>query len=131
MFNKQYKEVKFLNKVLLVRKQLNLSQDAFGEKLGLTKSGVSKIERGERGLTDTMFKLVCSTYNVNPNWLRTGEGEMFNVNEEDELAYLIGGLFAEDSPFKKRFVKTMLKLDDAQWEQVQNLVKMLSEEKED
>ena len=59
-------------RIKLLRKTLNLSQDAFGEKLGIKKSAVSKIENGENGLKDQLAKLICRTFNVDYFWLTEG-----------------------------------------------------------
>ena len=37
-----------------LRKHFDLTQDVFGKKLGIKKSAVSKIEKGENGVTDQM-----------------------------------------------------------------------------
>lgn len=68
-----------------VRKFYNLSQEKFGEKLGVTKTAVSKMELGTYNVTDTMLKLICSEYNVNSEWLKTGNGEM--VIESDTFSF--------------------------------------------
>lgn len=64
-----------------VRKSLKLSQPAFGDQLGLSKDMVANIEYGRVELKDHVIKLICSEFNVNEHWLRTGEGEMFS-NEQ-------------------------------------------------
>ena len=69
--------VRLGSRVKLLRKQLNLSQEAFGLKLGVTGAGISKIENGLRNLTEQMIILICKEYNINESWLRFGEGEMF------------------------------------------------------
>lgn len=61
-----------------VRKCLNLTLEEFGVKIGVTKAAISKIERGDRNLTDQMAKSICREYNVNYDWLIYGEGEMFS-----------------------------------------------------
>lgn len=60
-----------------LRKELKLSGEKFGEKLGVKRSAISDIETGRNNLTDQMFLSICREFNVNENWLRTGEGEMF------------------------------------------------------
>ena len=65
------------DRVKLLRNTLQLNQETFGEKLGIKKSAVSKIEKGENNLKDQLAKLICKTYNVNYFWLRDGVGEMF------------------------------------------------------
>ena len=56
-----------------LRKELGLTM----EKFGVGKTAISKIENGERNLTDQMTLSICREFNVNGTWLRTGDGEMF------------------------------------------------------
>lgn len=60
-----------------VRKTLNLTQKKFGEKVGVTEGAFSNIEKGNRNVTEQMFKSICREFNVNEEWLRTGNGKMF------------------------------------------------------
>lgn len=69
--------MKINERVLLIRQTLGLSQEMFGEKIGLTKSGISNIEKGNRSVTERHIKLISSQFNVSEEWLRTGQGEMF------------------------------------------------------
>ena len=64
-------------RVKLLRRQLNISQAAFGKRLGVTGAGISKIESGQRSLTEQMIILICKEFNINEPWLRYGEGEIF------------------------------------------------------
>lgn len=61
-----------------IRKSLKLTLEKFGEKLGVGKTAISKIEKGENGLTDQMARAICREYNVNYDYLMDGEGEMFD-----------------------------------------------------
>ena len=65
------------NRMKLLRKTLGLSMEKFGEKIGLTKASISKIESGVTPLTQKNIKLICSVYSVDYFWLTEGEGEMF------------------------------------------------------
>lgn len=58
-----------------VRLLLHMSQEEFGKAIGLSKSGVSNIEKGERGLRDTYISAICTQFNIDSQWLRTGNGE--------------------------------------------------------
>ena len=66
------------NRFKQIREKLNLSQEEMGEAIGITRSGISNIESGKRSVSERHIKLLCSAYNINEHWLRTGEGEMFN-----------------------------------------------------
>ena len=52
-----------------IRKTLNLTLEKFGEKLGVGKTAISNIEKGNRNLTDQMAKAICREYNVNYDYL--------------------------------------------------------------
>lgn len=97
-----------------IRKTLNLTLEKFGEKLGVGKTAISKLEKGENSITDQMMLSICREYNVNENWLRTGEGDMFiKMTRNDELSQFVGQLMAtEDDSFKKRLVSALAALDE-------------------
>jgi transcriptional regulator with XRE-family HTH domain len=64
-------------RVKLLRNQLNMSQSEFGKRLGVTGTGISKIENGQRHLTEQMLLAICKEFNTNEKWLRYGEGETY------------------------------------------------------
>ncbi len=66
------------NRVKIVRKTLNLTQEEFGEKLGVGKTAISKIEKTERSLTKQMAKAISREYDINYIWLTEGSGNMFD-----------------------------------------------------
>lgn len=73
-----------------LRKTLKLTQEEFGKRLGVTKTAISRLESEDRNLTEQMVLSICREFNVNEDWLRTGEGEMFMlIPEDDEIASLV------------------------------------------
>lgn len=64
-------------RIKAIRKELGLTLEKFGEKLGVGKTAISKIEKNERNLTDQMAKAICREYNVDYDYLMYGEGDMF------------------------------------------------------
>ena len=66
-----------------VRKTLGLTLEKFGDRLGIKKAAVSKIEKGENSLTDANIKAICREFSVDYMWLTTGEGEMFVETDDD------------------------------------------------
>ena len=74
-----------LERLRIIRKNANLSQEEFAHSLGLKQGSYSDIERGKtKGISETILKLLSRTYQINKDWLLTGEGEMFDVSSEDE-----------------------------------------------
>lgn len=48
-----------------------------GDKIKLSQTHISSLENGARDATDRIISDICREFNVNEQWLRTGEGEMF------------------------------------------------------
>lgn len=64
-------------RLIEIRKSLNLSQTEFAEKIGLKQGSISDLETGRAKIVDRVILLICSKYHVNEHWLRTGKGNMF------------------------------------------------------
>ena len=62
-----------------VRKSLpqKTSQEAFAKLLGITRTAYNKYELGLVVPSDTFIQLLCTKFNIDEHWLRTGEGEMY------------------------------------------------------
>lgn len=61
----------------LIRKELGLTQEALAQKLGIGKSALSMIETGRASLSERNKNIIVQELNVNPEWLETGQGQMF------------------------------------------------------
>ena len=72
-----------------LRKELSLSQEAFGKRLGVTGTAISRIEIGNRAVTEQMILATCREFNVREEWLRDGSGEIFLDFTEDSLMTLL------------------------------------------
>jgi transcriptional regulator with XRE-family HTH domain len=94
-----------------IRKSLGLTLEKFGEKLGVGKTAISKIEHEQCSLTDANIKLICREFGVNYIWLTTGEGEMF-VDSDDDFIEKIDRIMAGEDDARKNIFKFMLSLND-------------------
>ena len=104
-----------------VRKTLDLTLEKFGEKLGIQKSAISKIERGDTNLTDTNIKLICREFNVDYIWLTTGEGEMF-VDSDDDFIEKIDRIMAGESDIRKNAIKALVNASTEDIEALDRLI---------
>lgn len=68
----------------LLRKSLNLSQAAFGSKLGVSRDVINNIENGRVELKELMVKSISSLFSIDENWLRTGNGNMY-IESDDSI----------------------------------------------
>lgn len=114
-------------RVNAVRKKEEMTMEQFGKKLGVQKSAISKIEKGERNLTEQMLLSICREFGVNEVWLRTGEGGVENMftklSEDDRFSINLGNLertenqlarnmlnaIAEASPEKLKHIEEFMK----------------------
>lgn len=75
-------------RIKLLRKSLKFTQAEFGDNIGLKATAIGLYESGDRNVTDRNINIICSTYNVNEQWLRFGDGEMFVENDKSILSLL-------------------------------------------
>lgn len=64
------------DRIKTLRKALHLTQQKFGDRIGLKQNSVALIEAGRETSDQTIFA-ICREFRVSEDWLRTGEGEMF------------------------------------------------------
>lgn len=115
-----------------LRKTLDLTQQEFANKIGIARGNIGSYEVGKNAPSDAVISLICKQFNVDENWLRTGEGEMFIKQTRDEqIASFIGTIQSnEDDSFKKRFVSMLSALDESDWEVLEKMVLMIHEKKD-
>lgn len=115
-------------RIFLVRKNLNMTMEKFGERIGITRAAISNIEKGNRSVTDQVAKAIFREYGVSENWLKTGEGEMFEPRSRSEvIAQFAGELMKEeDSSFRKQLIEVLAELDLREWEVLEGIAKKLA-----
>ena len=116
-----------------LRKTLGLTLESFGDKVGVGKSTISRIENGTNGLTEQMILSICREFNVNEEWLRYGTGEMFkDMTLDEEIISFIGDIqWDASNTFKKRFVSAIAKLNDEEWKVLEKIIPVCANEVEE
>lgn len=107
------------NRIKQLRKELGLTQEKFAERLSMKRNTIANYEIGRNEPIDAVISLICKEYNVNEEWLRTGEGDIFKKRlPSDEVAYFVEDLLEYDgngNPFYDMIIemmKTYRELDD-------------------
>lgn len=95
----------------LLRKTLKISQEEFGNRLGITGGGISKLEKGDRNITEQMVKSICREFGCDYEWFTKGEGEMF-VDSDDDIMETIDRIMLGENEFHKNLFKTFARLDE-------------------
>lgn len=96
-----------------VRLREKLSQKEFGEALGVSRDVYANIENNRVEPKDTFIKLLCATYHINEDWLRTGRGDMaVTLSKDDEFLNLIAEIQVSGDEFVMRLLRAYWNLDD-------------------
>ena len=115
-----------------IRKELDLTQQEFADRIGIKRNSVAKYETGENIPSSASISLICREFNVNEKWLRTGEGEMFiEIARDEQIASFVGGILKdEEETFKKRFISMLSALDESDWELLKKMIDLLQEKRD-
>ncbi|MGO5442920.1 helix-turn-helix domain-containing protein [Faecalimonas sp. LCP19S3_D12] len=79
-----------------IRHELGLTQTEFAKRIGLKQNSMALIESGKRNTSAQAILSICREYGVNENWLRTGDGEMFEELTEQQKLMKYTGLLLKD-----------------------------------
>lgn len=71
-----------------LRRDLNMTQTEFAKRIGSVQNTITGYESGRRNPSAPVIALICKEFDVREEWLRTGEGEMFNPKPSDVLDQL-------------------------------------------
>ena len=63
-----------------IRSAAKLTQADFAERIGLSRNYIAQVEMGIRDLSDRAIRDICREFNINEEWLRTGDGDMKTEN---------------------------------------------------
>jgi transcriptional regulator with XRE-family HTH domain len=83
-----------------IRQQSRLSQQDFGKHLGVSRDVIGNLEYGRVEPKEPFIDLLCHVFDINRDWLLTGEGEPTDTNIEsrkniDEAIRILGSLSPE------------------------------------
>lgn len=115
-------------RIRMLRKSLDYTQQKFADKLGVKRNTVGQWEIGRNVPTDAIILSICREFGVNEEWLRNGTGEMFEaVPEEDEYLKAAMQLSKNNDEIAMQAVIEYWKLDDASKEAIRKYVRNLAQ----
>lgn len=112
-----------------LRKALNLTQQRFAERIGSTQNAVTNYESGRRNPSGSVVNNICKEFDVNEQWLRTGEGEMFIKKSRDQdIAAFVGSILKGEPDFRRRFIAVLARMSVDEWMLLEEKIKEISNE---
>lgn len=70
-------------RIKALRKHLKISQDLFGRRIGISGASVSRLESGENEPSPQTVAFICKEFGVSEEWLRSGDGDMFQASSSE------------------------------------------------
>jgi transcriptional regulator with XRE-family HTH domain len=96
-------------RIKLLRGVLGMTQANFSRVISLSSGYLAGVETEKRAVNNRIIKLICSSFSVNEDWLRTGHGEMFYKEEDPKFSRLLN-LYKELSPHYRDFIFRQIEL---------------------
>lgn len=105
-------------RIKALRKHLGYTQQEFADRIGLKRNTIAQYEIGRNEPIDAVILSICREFNVNENWLRTGEGEMFEqITEQQKILKYTALLLNDKDSVVANAIQTLIvtyeQLDDA------------------
>lgn len=86
-----------------LRKELKLTQTEFSAVISISPGQLACIETEKRCVNNRTIKLISDSFNVTPEWLRTGNGPVYVADKSDGNIKLIA-LFTTLKPKYQNFI---------------------------
>lgn len=120
------------DRIKKIRKELDLTQQEFADKLKVPRNTIAGYEVGKSNPSDAAINNICREFNVNEEWLRDGIGKPFiEPSRDEQIEEFIGKLLQnEDDSFKRRLISGLAALDETGWEVLENFLDSIQKKKD-
>lgn len=116
-------------RIKAIRESEGMTLTKFSSEIGISPSGLKKLESGENNPSEQTIRAICSEFHVNRVWLETGEGEMRQqISQEDELEELMADLMKDRPDFRHRLITVLLRSTPEEWAVIEKKAMELVEE---
>lgn len=114
----------------LRKRHLHLSQEEFGDKLGVSRSVINNIESNALRRPDQkepLYKLICKEFGISYLWLTQGIEPMKAQTDRSTMAKIDAIMTGENKAAQSIF-KAFANLDESEWELLIKIIKDISKE---
>lgn len=114
------------DRIRKIRKASGLTQAEFGARIGIKGNTIGNYEIGLRTPSDAVIFSICREFNVNEDWLRTGNGDPYKkLPESTELGTYIGQILTTEDEFIKKAIVNYMQLDEKSKKIVRDFIRSL------
>lgn len=116
-------------RILEIINCLGIKKVEFAKKLNLSAPYISELCAGKTTPSDRTISDICREFDVNVQWLRTGEGEMFiQKSRADEISAFIGDILRDEPDFRMRLISVLARMRPEEWKLLERKAMELLEE---
>ena len=108
-----------------LRSALNLTQDEFAARIGISKSALSRLEAGINNPSAQTIQFICQQFGVRRDWLVDGTGPMQLPPDEDDM--IVDSVLAGEDEFVKAVIRGIAKSPGG-WEKMREVFTAIAEE---
>jgi transcriptional regulator with XRE-family HTH domain len=90
-----------------LRHALHMTQPVFAERICISKGYIASIELGNKKVNERIIRLISTSFGVNEQWLKTGEGPMFHEDQDHKIEEIVQ-IFRKLNPFFQDYFLSQL-----------------------
>jgi len=94
-----------------IRNEAKLTQEEFAKRLGVKRNTVATYEMGRSTPIDAVLSLICREFNINDEWLRTGNGQPYTMLPKNEMVEKAASLLSYRDPNFEALINIYSELD--------------------
>lgn len=112
-----------------VREKEKLTQEEFGKRIGSARNTIANYETGNRNPSNAVITSICREFNINEEWLRNGQGEMYK-EADDKLSAYVAEIAVGNDEFIKDLITVYMELDDTSKAALKKIAYAMAEKRE-
>lgn len=130
MFSEPFGNSNMSERLKILRKELGMTQQEFASRLNLSRNFINQVENRSKNISIRTISDICTAFSINEYWLRTGTGEMFTHQTDDEqlTSFIVKILANKSTSFKRKFISMLSALDESDWDVLEKMVTLLKKE---
>lgn len=105
------------DRIRFIQKDARMTQTEFADRIGISRTGIQKIQSGENNPSEQTIRAICSEFRVNRRWLETGEGEAYMKSERSaDLAAEIRDILKGEHPMMIAAMAALAQMEPEWWD---------------
>lgn len=110
-------------RISIVVKESGLTKTDFGKKVNLSQPTITKLMNGTQNPSERTLIDIADKFQVNEDWLRTGEGPMrIQTTRQEELSQFFGQLLHDDIPDRREIILSLSRMSPEWWKATADLI---------